>query len=125
MSSWYSNETINKSISKQEKLLEKISIDDYPQIYSDLVDKISMLKYVRDNLDFSDMNKLTIMNTHGDYSLLQFIYKNGKINGILDFTSACRMPIVWEIIRSYSYIDSKAKDGKINIDNLVQYVRTF
>ena len=125
VSSWYSKETINESIDKQEKLLKKISIENYPQIYKDLTDKISMLKYVRDNLDFSDMNKLTIMNTHGDYSLLQFIYKNGKINAIIDFVSACKMPIVWEVIRSYSYIDPKAKEGKIDIDNLVEYVRTF
>ena len=125
VSSWYSKETINESIDKQEKLLKKISIENYPQIYKDLTDKISMLKYVRDNLDFSDMNNLTIMNTHGDYSLLQFIYKDGKINTIIDFVSACKMPIVWEVIRSYSYIDLKAKEGKIDIDSLVEYVRTF
>ncbi len=123
--SWYSKETIDESIDKQEKLLEKVSIEKYPQIYKDLTDKISMLEYVRDNLDFSDMDKLTIMNTHGDYSLLQFIYKDGKINAIIDFVSACKMPIVWEVIRSYSYIDSKAKEGRIDIDNLVEYVKTF
>lgn len=125
VSSWYSSETINESIAKQEKLLKKISTEDYPQIYKDLMDKISMLQYVRDNFDFSDMNKLTIMNTHGDYSVLQFIYKNDKINAIIDFVSACKMPIVWEIIRSYSYIDPKAKEGKININNLVEYVKVF
>ena len=71
-SNWYSKEAINEGIDKQEKLLQKISVEDYPQIHKDLTDKISMLKYVRDNLDFSDMSKLTIMNTHGDYSLLQY-----------------------------------------------------
>jgi hypothetical protein len=34
------------------------------------------------------------------------------------------MPIVWEIIRSYSYIDSDAKNGKFNLDHLVEYVKT-
>ncbi len=125
VSSWYSKETINESIEKQQKLLQKISADTYPQIYRDLTDKIFMLKYVRDNLDFRDMDKLTVMNTHGDYSVLQFMYKDGKINAIIDFVSACKMPIVWEVIRSYSYIDQKAKKGKIDIDNLVQYVKRF
>ncbi|MGN1342570.1 MAG: phosphotransferase [Bacilli bacterium] len=125
VSSWYSKETINESIEKQQKLLQKISADNYPQIYRDLTDKIFMLKYVRDNLDFRDMDKLTVMNTHGDYSVLQFMYKDGKINAIIDFVSACKMPIVWEVIRSYSYIDPKAKKGKIDIDNLVQYVKRF
>lgn len=83
------------------------------------------MKYVRDNFDFSDMSKLTVMNIHGDYSVLQFIYKDGKINAIIDFVSACKMLVVWEIIRFYSYIDSKTKEGKIDIDNLVEYVRSF
>ena len=33
VSSWYSKETINESIDKQEKLLKKISLKNYPQIY--------------------------------------------------------------------------------------------
>lgn len=125
VSDWYSNETINESIEKQQKLLKKININDHPRIYKDLTDKILMLEYVRDNYDFSDMDKLTTMNTHGDYSVLQFIYKNGKINAIIDFVSACKMPVVWEIIRSYSYIDPMAKDGRIDINNLIKYVRKF
>ncbi|MDO5556996.1 MAG: phosphotransferase [Clostridia bacterium] len=125
VSSWYSTEIINESIEKQTKLLSKISEGEYPQIYKDLLDKIKMLKYIRDNMEFSDMKKLTIMNTHGDYSVLQFIYKDEKINAIIDFVSACKMPIVWEVIRSYSYIDSEVKDGRINLNNLVDYVRSF
>ena len=125
IASWCSKETIDEGILKQEKLLKKISIKEYPQIYEDLSNKIEMLKHVKDNFNFNDIDKLTVKNTHGDYSVLQFIYKDGKINAIIDFVSACKMPIVWEIIRSYSYIDIKAKDGELDIDNLVQYVKTF
>ncbi len=125
ISSWYSKITIDESIGKIEKLLQKISINDFPQIHKDLTDKISMLLFIKDNLDLSDMSKMTIMNTHGDYSVLQFIYKDEKVNAIIDFVSACKMPIVWEIIRSYSYIDPKAKKGEIDINNLVQYTKTF
>lgn len=75
---------------------------------------------MQNNLNFKDLNHLTIMNTHGDYNILQFIYKNNQINAILDFASATKMPIVWEIIRSYSYIDKKAKNGTIDINNLIK-----
>lgn len=125
VSSWYSIETINESIVKQKELLKKISAEKFPQIYDDLTDKIFMLEYIKKNLNFSDMSKLTIKNTHGDYSVLQFIYKDEKVCAIIDFVSACKMPIVWEVIRSYSYIDPKAKEGKIDIDNLVEYVKIF
>lgn len=125
VSSWYSIETIDESIEKHNALLKKITIESNQQIYQDLEDKISMLQFVKTNIDFSGMKNLTEKNTHGDYSVLQFIYKDGKINAIIDFVSACKMPIVWEIIRSYSYIDSNAKDGKININNLIEYVKEF
>lgn len=122
---WCSNETIDKSIEKHEKILKEMAVKNNPQIYNDIENKISMLRYVKNNFDFSNMDKLTIMNTHGDYSVLQFIYRNGKVSAILDFATACKMPIVWEIIRSYSYIDPKAKDGNIDIKNLVEYVKVF
>ena len=122
---WYSKETLNDSIKKHEELLEKVDCKKDEKIYNDLVDKIEMLKYVRDKVDFKDMNKVTVAKTHGDYSVLQFIYKNKKINSIIDFVSACKMPIIWEIIRSYSYIDKNAKDGKIDIDNFILYVEKY
>ena len=46
------------------------------------------------------------MNTHGDYSIQQLIYNKERI-AVLDFETAKKMPIVWEIMRSYSYIDKK------------------
>lgn len=125
VSTWFSLETIENAINKHKKLLEKIMNSDEFEIVDGLKDKISMLEYVRDNFIFDDMMKLTILNTHGDYSVLQFIYKNEKINSVIDFVSACKMPVVWEVIRSYSYIDLKAKDGKIDIDNLTDYVKEF
>ena len=56
---------------------------------------------------------------------MQFIYKDGKINAVIDFVSACKMPIVWEILRSYSYIDKDAKNGDFNINTMVDYVKKF
>ncbi|MEG2610581.1 MAG: phosphotransferase [Bacilli bacterium] len=125
VTSWYSLETINESIKKHQTLLSKITEEEFPQIFKDLVNKISLLEYTKNNIDFTKMENLTVMNTHGDYSVLQFIYKDEKIKAIIDFVSACKMPIVWEIIRSYSYIDPAAKDGKIDVNNLVSYVKEF
>ena len=53
------------------------------------------------------------------------MYKNKKIKTVIYTVSACKMPIVWELIRSYSYIDKDAKDGKFNLDTFVNYVKVF
>lgn len=118
-----SKSSILESIDKINKLKNSVSKDS--KIYNDLNDKVMMLQDILSNVDLKDIDKLTVMNSHGDYSVLQFIYKDDRINAIIDFASTSRVPIVWEIIRSYSYIDKDAEDGKINIDNLVEYVRTF
>lgn len=125
VSSWYSLETLNDSIQKHKDLIEKVEGKHEKQIKQDLIDKINMLEHIKNNFNFQELENLTSMNTHGDYSVLQFIYENGKIKAIIDFVSACKMPIVWEVIRSYSYIDKDAKNGKINVENLVDYVKEF
>jgi len=127
ISSWYSKENFETSIKKHEDLLPLLDENDKTdiKIKNDIEEKIRMIKTVRDTLDFSEMLNLTIKNTHGDYNLLQFIYKDGKVTAVIDFVSACKMPIVWELIRSYSYIDEDAKDGEFNLDTFVTYVRIF
>ena len=125
VTTWYSFETINESIQKHKELIKKASGEYKEKIVKDLNDKISMLENIKNNIDFKEMKYVTCMNTHGDYSVLQFIYNETKIKAIIDFVSACKMPIIWEVIRSYSYIDKDAKNGEINIDNLVDYVKEF
>lgn len=127
INSWYSPETFDESLEKLKKLLEKVDSTDKNAniIKNDIKDKIEMIEFIRNNCNFDEMKNLTIMNTHGDYSLLQFIYNDGHITAVIDFVSACKMPIVWEIIRSYSYIDSKANNGEIDINNLTDYVKEF
>lgn len=125
ISEWYTESALNEAVSKHKKLISLLddSNENYQKIKSDLEDKLSMIEAIKYK-DFSDLTKLTIKNTHGDYSQIQFIYKDDKVNAVIDFVSACRMPIVWEIIRSYSYIDIDAKNGEFNLDHLVEYVKT-
>lgn len=125
LSDWYSNENFNISIKRHEELLNLLNDEDNfsNKIKEDILEKIDMINKIKNN-DYSDMSKLTVLNTHGDYNVLQFIYKNGKINAVIDFVSSCKMPIVWEIIRSYSYIDKDAFNGEFNIDTFLEYVKT-
>lgn len=125
--SWYSKENFALSIKKHEDLLPMLDENDEndQKIRKDILEKIEMIKSISSNTNFIEMSNLSVLNTHGDYNLLQFIYKDGKINSVIDFVSACKMPIVWELIRSYSYIDKDAKDGEFNLDTFVDYVKTF
>ena len=67
-------------------------------------------KNLLNNFDFEIIKKMTIMNSHGDYSVQQLIYNDNSKTTVIDFETAKKLPIIWEVLRSYSYIDEEAKD---------------
>ena len=122
--SWF-NLNFDDSIEKYKKLIDKVKDDKYKErIISDLNEKIDMLTELKE-INFDNIDKVSIKFTHGDYSVMQFIYLNNKVNSIIDFVSACDMPIIWEIIRSYSYIYYKNKNGKFDIEGFIPYVKEY
>ena len=92
---------------------------------NDLDFKIKLSKKIIDEFDFDILKKLTILNAHGDFSVQQLIYNDDKETTVIDFETAKRVPIVWEIMRSYSFIDKEAKNGELNIDTLIEYFNHF
>lgn len=114
---WYNKK---ENIAKLKKI---IKMGNNKLIKEDLNKKISMIENL--NYDFKDIDKITFYTSHGDFSYLQFIYDNDGVKAIIDFIKVKKLPIVWEIIRSFTYMDKDAKNGIINVDNLVLYVKEF
>lgn len=123
-----SDEMIDHAIKKHESLITDAKNDKVhgEEILIDLQDKIEMLRAVKKSGIYKQFQHVTVKKTHGDYSVLQFIYdSNGHIKTIIDFVSAGELPIVWEIARSYHYIDQDCRDGKFNIDHLTMYIEEY
>lgn len=124
---WFSKESLEKGITKMQDLKNKLNEDNpYRAVFeNDLEDKINMSIELKENFQFDIINKMTIMNSHGDYSVQQLIYNDKGETTVIDFETAKKLPIIWEVMRSYSYIDKEAKNGELNIDTLVDYVKEF
>lgn len=122
---WFSKDYIQNGLKKMQELKKNLNYNNKfsKKIEKDLDDKIEMSKYILENFDFSIINKMTMQNTHGDYSVQQLIYNDEKGTTLIDFETAKKMPIAWEIIRSYSYIDKDAKEGIINEYALEEYFK--
>ena len=118
-----SKEKLEKGITKLTDLKNRIN-DDNPykdKIISDLERRIEISKDLL-NFNFENIKKVTLKVCHGDFSVQQFIY-NDNSTAIIDFETVRKMPIDWEIIRSYSYVDKECKDGKFNINTFIDYVK--
>ena len=72
-----------------------------------------------------DLNELTCCATHGDYFISQIICGEDKINAVIDWTTACVHPVVWEIVRSYVYASPSCKEGQIDMDEFLCYVAEY
>ena len=124
---WFSRESLKKGIEQLTDLKSKINDDNpYKSIFEkDIDDKINMSKDLIESFNFDIISKLSIMNSHGDYSVQQLIYNDKVGTTVIDFETAKKLPIIWEVMRSYSYIDEDAKGGNINIETLIDYVKEF
>lgn len=48
-----------------------------------------------------DLDKLTQVNGHGDYSITQIITKNKNIRCVIDFTETSNIPVIWDLSRFF------------------------
>lgn len=119
---YFSKNRVHLGIEKMKQIRKNIKEDNEykEQIEKDLDYRIKILEEIGRKFDFYIINKLTMLNSHGDFCSQQLIYNDNKEPTIIDFEKAKKLPIVWEVIRSYSYIDKK-----FEIENLVDYFKEF
>jgi len=123
----FSKQSIENEIIEMQKLKSELKEDNLhkEKFKKDLNYKIEISKEILKKFDFSIIRNLTITNAHGDYCVLQLIYNDEKGATVIDFEKAKKLPIIWEVMRSYSYIDKEAKNGNLNIEKLSRYVKEF
>lgn len=72
-----------------------------------------------------DLEKLTLRNTHGDYFISQFLCENGHLTSIIDWTTACVHPAIWEIMRSFVYSAPCCAKGEIDKQLFKRYLDAY
>ena len=127
MQEQFSKEALEKGIMQMKELQGNLNNSNpfKEKFKQDLEDKIEISKNLLQSFDFDVIKHISIENSHGDYCIQQLIYNDNKGTTVIDFEKAKRLPVVWEIMRSYNYIDRQAEKGELNIDTLVDYFREF
>lgn len=122
---WFLEWSADSVIKRYRNLLQKLDVNDeyYPRITEDFESKCGMIeRFDPNSFDFSS---LTVENTHGDYNVLQLIFERDKVKAVIDFASCARLPVSWEIIRSYTLSSPECRHGNMDVDGFVSYVREY
>lgn len=69
-------------------------------------------------------DQLTYANSHGDFHIGQAIVKDNDIT-VVDWTSACRLPICLDVITSYVFSSPACVEGAIDAEGLKKYIGTY
>ena len=122
---WYEVNTY-KLKSEYSKLLREAERMD--QVAREVIvpDLLFRLNTVSDLIQFElrpDM--FTYRMTHGDFHIGQFLVSGEEVTAILDFSATGSLPVVWEIIRSFTYASPECADGSIPVHRLVEYVEIY
>mgnify|MGYP003303408041 CR=1 FL=1 len=115
--------TPENALRSYENTLETAKRNGDTEIEKDLLYRIELMK--RFPKYSFDMNKLTCGATHGDYFISQLICGEDRINAVIDWTTACVHPVVWEIMRSYVYAAPECANGEINTEKLAEYFGNY
>lgn len=122
-SGFFQNMTPQRALESYGRSLEIARKKKDRQIIQDLEYRIGLMH--RFPQYTFDLNALTCRPTHGDYFISQIICGEHQINAVIDWTTACVHPVVWEILRSYVYGAPSCKDGTIDMDELMHYVAEY
>lgn len=126
--SWVKGFNVPKARAKYEELLSlSESIEDKViggKIKEDILFRSKLLQIVEPYGKY--FKKLTYKSTHGDFNALQYLCQDGRIKAVIDFTSAKKLPVVWEIMRSYIQSASDTNDPfDFDEEKFCEYVRRY
>ncbi len=125
---WLTSFSSEKVIKEYDSLIEIAKIlnrdENITQIIEDLEYKKQLAIRCENYKKY--YNGITYCATHGDYQGCQMIFDDEKIKAIIDFSSACTLPVTWEIMRSYVQSSAQCRSNAvIDIDNFCSYVREY
>jgi len=122
---WYQPDLDRLDLQYQDLIgnASRLGTSDGDRITEDLAFRKGSLSEL-ENLKLSQ-NLFTYRATHGDYHVGQFVVSADRINAIVDFSATCVLPVVWEIIRSFTLGDPGCDGGDIGPTNLSTYVNNY
>jgi len=90
-----------------------------------LLNDIALRRNILNNHKYIDLNKLTLVNGHSDYTITQVISRKKSLVGIIDFSEVSNIPAIWEIMRFYINSAPECKEQRIDKNKFEKYIKTY
>lgn len=118
---------VNKKIAVSKCKKYKAEFETVKANCTESVEKnwLSQIKHLERISSFKiDTRKLTYANSHGDFNIRQIV-ASGENLTVVDWSSACKLPICLEVMTSYVFATAKSKNGYIDANEFKEYIATY
>lgn len=112
---------LHQDYALSEKVIsfQKFSCD---EVSAQLVDK---RKLYLSSIPRLQLDRLTYLTSHADFTPMQLLIRNDEIYKIIDFSHVSAVPIVWEVVRYYSNCVQTKDFNKNDIQILLDIFSTI
>lgn len=119
---FFSPKTVRRKMWQYKKELDRAKNEKDVDIIPVWKEQIRHLKRI--SKFHINAKKLTYANSHGDYHIGQTIIHTNDFT-VVDWSSACRLPICLDVITSYVFSSPTCATGEIDADGLKKYIGQF
>ena len=125
---WLAAYSPEEQAARYEELLQLAGQNPGDPHYEMLREELSYKKEL--SLRCGDYRKyyegITYVSTHGDYQGCQLVWEGDTVKAVIDFSSACTLPAVWEVMRSYVQTSEDSRQrAAVDADGLCGYVDEY
>jgi len=100
-----------KELDDIEKSLVNLRDSEYKIL---LMQDIALRRDILQKQEYIEVDKLTFVNGHSDYTVTQIITSEKNLVGVIDFSEVSNIPAIWEIMRFY--LNSAIEIKKMQFD---------
>lgn len=125
---WVDSFSVERAHKKYDEMLCELENHKTDQLYDKIKEE---LRYKKELAEYcEDLKKyyagITYVSTHGDYQGCQLIFDDENIKAVIDFSSAKKIPAVWELMRSYVQSSEYCRcEARIDIREFCEYVKEY
>ena len=124
---WAASISADAISKKYDRLLEALGREKtdpkYGRIKEDFFFKKELFNHIEDMKKY--FSGITYTPSHGDYTSCQLICDGNRVKAVIDFSSAAKLPAVWEIMRSYIQAGACRAGASFDIEDFTQYVQEY
>ncbi len=102
---------------------ELLKAKDNTELASKWEEQIAHLEKVA-GFDMIDASKLTYANSHGDFNICQLVVAGREV-AVIDWASACKLPVCLEVMTSFVFASEKCANGAIDEAGLKRYIGQY